>query len=63
VTTPKRRPGRPALDAHDPSVEVSVRLPSRQYDRLYEQAQRERIPSVPALIRRLLRARDCRRER
>ena len=52
-----RRPGRPPLDPHDPSVPVAVRLPSRQYDDLLQRAQRERS-TVADLIRRSLQPRD-----
>lgn len=48
-----RPPGRPPLDDNDPSVAVIVRMPSRQYDDAYQQAQRDRI-SVPEVIRRAL---------
>jgi hypothetical protein len=47
------RRGRPPLDDGDPSVKVCVSLPSRQYDDVYERAQRERV-SVPEVIRRAL---------
>jgi hypothetical protein len=50
----KRSPGRPPLDEHDPSVRVSVSLPSKQFDDFCERALREQV-SVPAIIRRDLR--------
>jgi hypothetical protein len=50
-----RRPGRPPLDAKDRSVPVCIKMPARQYDQLYERAQRERV-SVPDFIRRKLAA-------
>ena len=53
-----RRQGRPPLDDNDPSVAISLRVPSKQYDALYERASRERV-TVPELIRRAL-ARECR---
>lgn len=51
----KRTPGRPPLDDEDDSTGVYVRMPTRQYDQLYERVQRERLSSVPELIRRELR--------
>ena len=53
-----RRPGRPPLDPDDPSTTVNVRLPGREYDRLYTIAQQQRL-TVPEMIRRAL-ARDRR---
>ena len=52
-----RKPGRPPLDPADSSVNVCVRLPSRRFDALYREAQRERM-TMPELIRRVLRARE-----
>lgn len=49
----RRRPGRPPLKDDDQSVGVHVRLPGEQYDRVFEQAQRDRV-SVPEVIRRSL---------
>jgi hypothetical protein len=49
----ERRRGRPPLDDADRSVPVHVKMPSRQYDDLYERAQRDRV-SVPEVIRRAL---------
>jgi hypothetical protein len=51
-----KRPGRPPLDAEDPSVDVHLRLPAKQYDEAFERAQRERV-TVPELIRRALQER------
>jgi hypothetical protein len=48
-----RRPGRPPLDATDPSTKVCLALPSKRYDRLYRAAAAARV-SVPELIRRSL---------
>jgi len=48
---PPKKNGRPPLDATDPSVLVAFRLPGRQYDALYQRAQRERVP-ISDLIRR-----------
>jgi hypothetical protein len=48
-----RGPGRPPLDDDDASVKVCLTLPGRQYDDMYERAQRERV-SVPEVIRRSL---------
>jgi hypothetical protein len=50
-----RRPGRPPLDDNDESVGVHVRLPSREYDAVYEKARRERV-TVPEVIRRAVRS-------
>jgi hypothetical protein len=47
----KRTQGRPPLDADDPSVDVHVRMPSKQYDDTFLRAQRDRV-SVPEIIRR-----------
>jgi hypothetical protein len=49
------RLGRPPIDDDDTSVGVHVKLPSKQYDDAYRQAQRRGI-SVPELIRRQLHA-------
>lgn len=49
----KRPPGRPPLDDDDPSTSVTVKVPSKMYDYLYERSQRERV-SVPEIIRREL---------
>jgi len=48
-----RRPGRPPLDATDPSTKVCLALPSKRYDRLYRAAADARV-TVPELIRRSL---------
>ncbi|PYR30334.1 MAG: hypothetical protein DMF90_27920 [Acidobacteria bacterium] len=48
----RSRPGRPPLDDTDrESVMVNVRLPLRQYDAVWQRAQRERV-TVPEWIRR-----------
>jgi hypothetical protein len=49
----KRPPGRPPLDATDPSVRVGVSFPTKQFDALCARAQRAAI-SVPEVIRRLI---------
>lgn len=46
-----KRPGRPALDADDPCVDVHLRMPSKEYDVTFERAQRDRV-TVPERIRR-----------
>lgn len=46
-----KRPGRPPLDPHDPSVQVSVTITTRQYDALYRQARDARISLAEALRR------------
>lgn len=53
-----KRPGRRPLDENDPSVDVHLRLPSKQYDAVYEQASRERV-TVQEVIRRKI-AREAR---
>jgi predicted HicB family RNase H-like nuclease len=53
VSDPKR-PGRPPLAADDPSVDVHVRMPGKQYDAAWAQAQQDRL-TVPEWIRRVLR--------
>ena len=49
----KRRTGRPPLDPDDPSVEMCVTLPAKQYDALYARARAERV-SIPEMMRRIL---------
>jgi hypothetical protein len=50
----RSRPRRPPLDDTDrESVGVLVRLPQRQYDAVWHNAQRERV-TVPEWIRRRL---------
>jgi Ribbon-helix-helix protein, copG family len=49
-----RRPGRPPLDDADPSVPVTVTLPSKDFDALCKRALREGV-SIPEIIRRDLR--------
>ena len=48
-----RRTGRPPLDRTDPSVGLSVKMPSREFDRVYQEA-RERGLSLSAFTRRIL---------
>jgi hypothetical protein len=48
---PTRPPGRPPLDDDDESVSVSTRMPSRQFNDLYERAQGARV-SVAEQLRR-----------
>lgn len=47
----KRTPGRPPLDEDDPSVSVTVSMPSKQFREYCRRAQREDVP-VPEIIRR-----------
>lgn len=47
----RTHPGRPPLDDDDPSVSVSISLPSKQFDALCKRAQRDDV-SVPEIIRR-----------
>jgi hypothetical protein len=49
-TASKRCRGRPPLDSSDPSTELSVRVPSKEFDRLYQEARDERLP-LPAYVR------------
>ena len=56
----RTHPGRPPLDEDDPSVDVHLRLPSKQYDDTYDRAQKERV-TVPELIRKDMRAAAARR--
>jgi hypothetical protein len=53
---PRRSPGRPRLNDADTSVSVTVRLPAKQLDALYDTARRERA-SLSSVIRRRLQAR------
>jgi hypothetical protein len=46
--------GRRPLDPRDPSVSLTVRLPSRQFDALCRRALQAQT-SVPAEVRRVLR--------
>ena len=55
--TPKRT-GRPPLDAHDPSVNLSISLPSKQFDAYAKRALKEDV-SIPEIIRRTLRERKA----
>ena len=48
-----RRPGRPPLDRDDPSIKLSLRLPSKRYEALCRAATSQRT-TVPELIRRSL---------
>jgi predicted DNA binding CopG/RHH family protein len=50
--TNKRR-GRPPIDPDDPSTDVHLRLPSKDYDAAHSHATRRGV-SVPELIRRTL---------
>jgi hypothetical protein len=50
----KSRRGRPRLDPADPSVKVTINLPSKQFDAYCVQASRDRV-SLPEAIRRHLR--------
>ncbi|MEP7304203.1 MAG: hypothetical protein ABJA98_01670 [Acidobacteriota bacterium] len=50
----RAHPGRPPLDDDDPSVDVHLRMPSKQYDDAYKRAGRERV-SVPEQIRKDMR--------
>jgi hypothetical protein len=46
--------GRPPLDRTDASVQVTLKMPSRQYDDAYQRASAARV-SVPEILRRDLR--------
>jgi hypothetical protein len=45
-----RRPGRPPLNVADPSIHVGLRLPTKQYDALYQRATAARM-NVSEFIR------------
>jgi hypothetical protein len=47
----KRPPGHPPLDDDDPSVQVCVSMPSKQFDEYSKRALRDDV-SVPEIIRR-----------
>jgi hypothetical protein len=47
----KRSPGRPPLDDEDPSVSVSISMPSKQFAAFCKRARHD-DESVPAIIRR-----------
>ena len=49
-----KRPGRPPLDEHDPSVPLTVSLPSKQLQAAKQQAEQERV-TVHEWIRRVVR--------
>ena len=49
----KRPPGRPPLDANDPTVHIDVSLPSKKFDELCALARRQDM-SLPEVIRRLI---------
>ena len=48
---PTRPPGRPPLDDDDESVPVSTRMPSRQYDEMWQRARDARV-TIAEQIRR-----------
>jgi len=50
-----RRPGRPALDPHDPTVKLTVSVTTKKYDELYARAHAARL-TLSAFVRRELRA-------
>jgi hypothetical protein len=49
--TPTKRRGRPPLDPDDPSVNLHIRLVSKQYDALCARAGQDRR-TLPEMIRR-----------
>ena len=49
-----RKSGRPPLDPDDRSVQIALKVPSKQYDALWHEAQRARM-TMPELIRHKLR--------
>jgi predicted HicB family RNase H-like nuclease len=54
MTIRKRPSGRPPLDAADPSVAITVRIPAKQLEAADDRAKVERI-TLPEWIRRTLR--------
>jgi hypothetical protein len=50
MSEPTKR-GRPPLTPGDTPARIEVLVPSTQYDRLYERAQRDGL-SIPAIVRR-----------
>jgi len=50
-----RRPGRPPLDAQDPSVKLTVSVTTKKYDELYARAKAARM-NLSEFVRRELRA-------
>jgi hypothetical protein len=48
-----KRPGRPPLAADDPTVQVSIRLPSKQFDATQREADAARM-TMAEWIRRML---------
>ena len=52
----RRRPGRPPLDASDPSVKLSLSLPSARYSALLRTAAAERQTVADVLRRAVDRA-------
>jgi hypothetical protein len=54
MSEPRRaRGGRPPLVAGDTSTPITVRVPTREFDRACQQAARDRVP-VAELVRRAL---------
>lgn len=51
---PKRTPGRPPLDPHDPSVAVHLKVTGTMFDDLCTEARRYDV-SLGAVVRRRLR--------
>jgi hypothetical protein len=47
------KPGRPPIDPSSPSVPLTFRLPSREYDEIYACARVSRM-TVPEWIRRMI---------
>lgn len=48
-----KRQGRPPLDPDDPSVKVTISLPSKHFDAMCARAHREHV-SLPEVLRRAL---------
>lgn len=48
-----KRPGRPRMVDDDTTTPITIRVPTRDFDRACERASRERV-RVPDLIRRAL---------
>jgi hypothetical protein len=51
-----KKPGRPPLDADDASVQVSCKIPGKDFDALCQRAQDNKV-SLAALVRQMIQVR------